>query len=173
MGLKKLPLAEATDANIREFLVGLGVEGVETASDAALHTMLKSVWDLEHIMVQDAGEASGQTDRAATPPGQVLPKSVAYNDDPIVELTIGTSPGIGGNQPVPVAVNGVTVVLQRNTLIQCPYRFYLALKNATRGIVDDKGGVMDHQAYPFQVTGLPSKDEVDAWFERTKDLVAA
>ena len=100
--------------------------------------------------------------------------------DPKVKVLImeNSAEGAAGKRPIFLSVNGVAMLVPRAQPADIPYRYYEALKNAVVHKIKhdlDNGTVetFDEPAYAYQVLALPSKAEIDAWTEQTKNLAAA
>lgn len=176
---KNIPIADASDSQIREFLTTfLQVEVGAASSRAELLAQLSKAWQQEHIVVLDEGELELSDEQIVTPEVQAKDLTTRYQDDPAVELKIGKTGYPGGEHPASPRVNGRQIVIQRDVLVKVPYRFYLALLNSyedqTRA--DPKTGhpvVTRVTNFPLFDVKLPPQSEIDAWHERTRDVVGA
>jgi hypothetical protein len=174
--MRKVPLNEASDAQLRAFLTAQQVEGVGGARNRPeLLALLTPVWDQSYILAEAEApqEDAAQSERAHPTSVIDYTNSAAYSQDPVVELTIGQSSLVGGKHPATPSVNGKTLVIQRGVRVKVPYRFYLDLRDSERVETDDKMNGTSVTAYPLTIHRLPSDEEVDAWFEATKDLEIA
>lgn len=170
MNMIQLPLDDASDDQIREFIEANGVE-VGKADRPSLLSTLGSFYGLPHILVPaplEGGE--GQSVSTVHEPQQRLSGGVG-KDDPKVVIEIATTQLPGGQHPVSVAVNGVALVIQRNVKVEIPYRYYLALVNAKNADVSQSDPSQPpvetvSNNYPMTVHEKPSQGEIDAWHAR-------
>lgn len=178
----KIDIADASEAQLADFLTTfLQVEVDRTKVDTAAKLraqITKAGWSAEHIFVQAAASEPATAKEQVKSPrveGKVL--TTRYEDDPQVELRIGSTGYPGGEHPASPCHNGTMLVIQRNMLVKVPYRFYLVLKDSfedqTRA--DSKGHPVVTRVtnFPLFDVKLPPQEEIDAWFERTKDVVGA
>lgn len=116
---------------------------------------------------------------ALAPAAQAVGDPTHYRNDPTIEINIQNNPENGGSQPVPVCVNGDHITIQRNQWITIPYRFYKALElavqkdwrqepNAVTGKPDTI--IEDRNAYQYGVRNPPTREEIAAWEERTRNI---
>lgn len=186
MAIKKIPISDATDEQLRDFaeMQQLDVSGAKTRS--ALMALIGPIWEHDYIpvsvteaTVDEGGEPVEleQTQRVHRPVGSV--QGGAGASDPMVRLRIGYTTYPGGRDPVPVGVNGHTVVIQRNIDADVPYRFYHALLNAIRQEVDQTPEtgeitVTDVTNYPLTIISMPGTAEIRAWEQETsRELLPA
>lgn len=175
----KIPIADATDQQLREFCELQQLDGWAGGSRAELLAIIETAWAQDWVFVasaspeldEDEAAAAAQQVQAAVPLGLRVTGGTGAND-PIFVVRIGNAPVPGGDQPVPVGVNGKTVVLQRNMTVELPARYFYALESAIREEVtqDQKTGelnTMQVTAYPVQVITRPSDSELREWRERT------
>jgi len=183
----KLPIEEASDDQLRQFAkLVLALDETKLGNRQTMLGLIQSAWPQDFITQQVEVDAMGQVqDQSVTQeilPQQRLRGSID-EDEPRVTVRIMQTEMPGGRDPVPIGVNGVTVVAQRNMDVSMPYRFYLALLNAVRTVVDqipDPNNPRMRETIEIQVTNYPitvikgaDPDQVARWFERTKDLELA
>lgn len=185
-GMNQLPMAQASDDQLRDFAKNsLQIDIGAGADRATLEGTIARAWPHQFILAADEDvreDFSAEQTQAVQPvAGQIL-SSGGYKDDPIVRLKIGQTDMPGGKDPVPVSVNGDAIVIQRNLVADCPYRFFEALRNAKRIVVDqvldgpDRGELIETPVtnYPIaEIISQPTPDEIDAWRARTADLPLA
>lgn len=178
MNTEKLPIEDASDEQLRSFATSfLQLELDEKVKTRAqILGAITKAWPQPWIHVAAAPEAPVQAAGVVpTPKVEKLGFKGHYKDDPIVEVTVGTTAYPGGKHPASVSVNGSNnLVIQRNQRVAIPYRFYLALENAhEEHMVQDGVEVVATRItnYPMQVHKLPSDEEIAAWHERTKNVV--
>ena len=172
----RIPIAKATDAQIRDFCDVQQLELAGTTRSAML-AALSSAWEHDHIL---APAAAPEPADSAAPAGAVSPRPQAQQrvstglgeDDPKWLVEIGETEMIGGKDPVPVGVNGRAVVLQRNMRILLPHRYKLALDLAIRETVeqDERSHEISTSRvrnYPLTVIEKPSDAAIAAWERRT------
>jgi hypothetical protein len=179
---EKLPLAEASDEQVRSFLTEfLQVELTpeQSASRAHMEAALTKVWTQPWITVaaepEAAVQAAGPT--ASPTPKVTLPGVLAkYSDQPMVELEIGETSYPGGAEPAAVIVNGDRLVIQRNQRTKIPYSFYEALKHSHQVDIRQDPNTMQLTEqkvtnYPVSHLVLPPQAEIDAWVEKSSKVV--
>lgn len=175
MATKRIPITEASDQQVEDFLDMMQLDRSETTGRANLLALLATVHDEDHIIVSvnEGSDQADQNEEAMPEPQQFPSFGQAYKSDPIWRMKIGTTPMPGGKQPVPVGVNGVVVVIQRDMVVDVPHRFYLALQAAIQHTVTqnsktraiEEGEVSN---YPItQIVKAPSPEEIAEWHERT------
>ncbi len=184
----KLPLANATDEQIRDFAETMQIDTSTARDRAGLIAMLGLAWEHDYIRVlveaddDDGGEAAGEPAITQTETidatAQRMTGGIGEND-PKVRIRITKTEQVGGKDPVPVGHNGRTVVIQRDKDVDIPYRFYCALKDAIREDVTQDPSTGDITtdavtAYPVSVLAMPSPEQIAAWEARTaKDFAPA
>lgn len=105
--------------------------------------------------------------------------SANYQHDPKVTVNIASDPLNGGSHHWPICVNGDQILVKRDTDVAIPYRHFLALKNAREIVMSQEydganrryiTSEAEQYAVRFSVIDMPSKDEIAAFHERTKDV---
>lgn len=175
MATKRIPITDATDEQIEDFLDMMQLEHGEVKTRTGLLALLETVHNEDHIIVTATDDIIQleQGEKALPEPQQFPSFGQAYKSDPIWRMKIGTTPLPGGKQPVPVGVNGTVVVIQRDMVVDVPHRFYLALQNAIQHTVtqDSKTRELiegEVSNYPItQILKAPSPEEIAKWHERT------
>jgi hypothetical protein len=173
--MKRVPIEDATDEQIREYteLQGVDVDGASTR--AGYLALLSSVHDKPWVLVADVPESisdafAEQIEMITAEPQQRLEGGIGDND-PKVRLKIGKTSYPGGTLPVSVGVNGRVVVIQRDMTVDLPYRYLHALENAVVAEVSQNlstGEITESQIqnYPVSVLVHPDAAEVRAWRAR-------
>lgn len=175
---KQLPISEATDAQIFDFVEAMQLNPT-TRDRNALLGLLAPAWSNTFILVPDDSGAPATAQSEVDQLVQVQPQARQYGNetpgasDPKVELTIGYTEMPGGKDMVPVQVNGRNLILPRNVRVSIPYRFFLALEQAQRGEVsqDEKSREISEVQvtnYPLNIHRRPSDEEI-ARFHRETD----
>ena len=171
----RIPIARATDAQIRDFCDVQQLELSKTTRSAMLAT-LSAAWEHDYLLAPapDPSEAAGERERVS-PTAQQRVSTGLGEDDPKWLVEIGETEMIGGKDPVPVGVNGRAVVLQRNMRIELPHRYKLALDLAIRETVeqDERSHEISTSRvrnYPLTVLEKPSEEAILAWEKRTAGL---
>lgn len=129
--------------------------------------------DLTEIEIEGDGETTPEV--ISGPDGKL---TANYRHDPKVVVNIATDPENGGAHPVPICVNGDHILVKRNTDVPIYYRHYLALKNAVQTDYRQEPGpngttilvASDRHAFRFTTLEMPSKEEIAAFHERTRDV---
>jgi hypothetical protein len=150
-----IPLADATDAQLRQFAtehLGLDVHHLERG--APLRAKIQAAWDKPDITVRE---------EAATPAGQRPTASAAdptapAAEEPMVTIMIPQQEGADGSQPVWVSVNGRGLFIERGKPQTVKKRYVDALRNAVRteySQADAQAPIVarDVPSYPFSVIG--------------------
>jgi hypothetical protein len=175
--MKKLPIHEASDAQIEAFVDTLQLDRTGITGRSNLLALLATAHEDDFIFVNDVViDLGGQDDEALPEPQQTPSFGTAYESDPKWRVVLGTTDMPGGKQPVPVGVNGKVVVIQRNMTVDVPHRFYLALQSAVRGTVTQDAKtreIIEGQItnYPItQILKAPSEQEIADWEKRTGSI---
>jgi hypothetical protein len=137
-----------------------------TASAAAAASVAKVV------------EAEKTVDRLA---GMSAKQAAQHHNDPTIEIRIPKSNEAGGDRDVPVSVNGMQWLIQREKWIKVPYRVFVALQHAEETKYDHTNNDIGQMqvterlvpSYFFQTQNGPSQVEIDAWIERTQAVELA
>lgn len=190
----KISIADATAAQLRWYATAvLGLEDIKKGT-AANHIIGKI-----HAVSPTLAEIEVPEDLAEDAPAQpVTPKGIKLADngakipagrpgqhfrfDPKVTLEVNRTNDKKRAKRVFVTCNGDTIEIQRGQLVQIPYRFYLVMLDAKEKVsveLDEINPVtglplrdwVEQQSYDFNVRAMPSQEEIDAWFARTKDAV--
>lgn len=173
-----IPLVEATEDQLRTFATTiLGLDIHHAAKTESITAKIKQAWTKDTIPVPNPVETSEAP--AGTPPQnpnpapvmteapKPAPRTNSSKGDPLVRMYMERSDKEGGDRPVPVSVNGSTMLIPRGEECDVPYRYYLVLINAVRTVFepDDDGELQprDVLAYPFRVVKMPEQGEIDTW----------
>lgn len=174
--LKKIPLADATDDQLRDFAeLTLQLDVTGTSDRSNLLSLIQTAWPQDFLMAEEAAEASDEQTQKIAPHADRIAGGIGDND-PKVILVVREDDKPGGKEPVALGVNGRTIVLQRNVRVEVPYRFYLNLRDAAYGsVVQDpvtKEAVETQSPrYNIVVESLPTPAEIAEWHARVDDLV--
>lgn len=147
----KVLLADASKAQLTTFAtttLGLELGSRDTANDIRAKIAAAGFTDAE-IEVED--EASGEKS------AQLTPDDVADRDT--VLINIPQQDGIGGNEAVPVGVNGKVARIMRGVDVRVPVEYVEVLKNATKTVYDrgpNQELINERQvpSIPFSIVGL-------------------
>lgn len=180
MALKKVPLHEATPAQLRYYadtILGLAdikpqhqaatlIAKIQAANPDAIEIEVPDdVRDHELPVAQDVVdiEAAGQAD-------------THFSKDPRVEVIFSRTNDVTKPKTIQIAVNGDVIVAKRGVPMKIPYRHYLANQRAIETVgretdeVNETGmPVMefaDQPSYPMERTVLPPRAEIIAWHKR-------
>lgn len=171
MAFQRIPAAQATEAQLIECLTVVhGVEIPPKTNRARLLLELNKVSPDGTVLVSEAV--------AAAPPSSVTAPTVASvadflahaarndlsdderakRDATKITVIVDKSDEAGGDQPVPVCVNGRNMFVPRGEPVAIRYPYYVALVNAKRLVVeqtrDNQTFERTVQAYPFQTVGV-------------------
>jgi hypothetical protein len=176
--MKKL-IVDASDAELKDFAeVTLVLDVPERTTRADLMALIGPAWPAPHIFVEaaDVDEREDvQTDEARAV-ARVRLNVGGASEDPKWLIRIANTELPGGRDPVPVGVNGRHVVIQRGVEVEVPHRYIEAIQNAVRiSVTQDQRTQEMHTTsfsnYPLEIIERPSKADIAAWFERTKNLL--
>jgi hypothetical protein len=192
--VRNIPMAEATEAQKRtyasQFLnLDLSSAVTEADVDAAIGRAQPNV---TMIFVLDAPIAEDEQAEAAAlaaspedkPSGPGMVGSLGRGDPrAVINIPVVDTKDSSGRADVVVGVNGRAWQMQRGVDISIPWRVVEALQNARGERVEHEQNklnpaevdeiVTPFQRHAFSFIEKPSKDEIDAWFERTKDEFCA
>lgn len=190
--MTKISIADATAAQLRWYATAVvGLEDIKKGTSAnhiigKIHAVKPNLADIE--VPDDLAEDVPV--QAVTPKGVKLADSNAkipvgrpgqhFRFDPKVTLVVNRTNDKKRAKRVFVTCNGDTIEIQRGEPVQIPYRFYLVMLDAKEKVsveLDEINPVtglplrewVEQQSYDFNVKAMPSQEEIDAWFARTKD----
>lgn len=150
---RAIPIAEATLAQLREFAqTHLGIELPPTANTAQARSQVRQAWAKDEIYVLDEPESE-----QAKKPTARLGKQTGEGK---VRLMINRTEEPGGDEPVPIGVNGRIMLVPRGEEVEIPRPYFLVLRNAIKHVYDmhPNGKELlekprEVPMYPFQVFG--------------------
>lgn len=155
--MKLIPIGDATEIQLRKFAQEtLGIDIKSTHSLDKVRASVQSAWDRDIPVMGEPehGELAGD---------QPVPVSDRHflPEDGMVRINIGIQEEAGGNDPVPVGVNGKIMLIPRGKDVDIPTRYLEALSHAVTFKYDslpDGMGInpvpREVQLYPFQVRGM-------------------
>lgn len=183
----KIKLIDANRQQLRDHLInvlGAPVSQVpENTAHATLVAKIKGMVEGDEFEVPDvAPPAAMQVQQA--PAGSVVEELAVFTDkkakprfltgiptvsngqhDPKVGLTLTKTDDL--DKPAVVSVNGRTMLVPRGEPVEIPYRYYLALKNAVRTIIDQDGSGgetrRDVPAHPYSIINVPTPNQIAEW----------
>lgn len=181
MAMKKIPIHEATAAQLRTFLeTQCGVPKIHPSTKK--ETMIAKLATLhvgQEIEVEEPDEPSNivglpqEFSAPGVPPVAAAPDAgnalggMTSRDAPKVTVLIFNQEGAAGTQRVFLGWNTKGMLVERAKPQPIPYPYYEVLKNAveTQTFQNEAGEdvVNEVQAYPFQVLNMPSAEQVEAW----------
>lgn len=190
----KVGLADADAAQLRWYAnVALGLDNVKKGTSATniigkIHAVSPNLAEIEvPDDLAEEGPAQAITPKGVkmAETGEVIPAGRAgqhYRFDPKVTLEVNRTNDKKRAKRVFVTCNGDVIEIQRGAPVSIPYRFYLVMLDAKEKVsveLDEINPVtglplrewVEQQSYDFNVRALPSQEEIDAWFARTKDAV--
>ena len=134
MTQKKVKLADATGPEIRDFASSvLGIEiHPNTPIERARAKVAAALGDKDEITVEI---------REPEPAIQgSAPRPVTAKQQPparkMVRIRVNRTEDVGGNEAVPVAVNGQTMLIPRDKDVDVPEEYVEALEHATKHVFD-------------------------------------
>lgn len=187
MGMQKIPITDASDADLRLFAaLVLGLQVKSKANRETIIASIKTAWPQDYVVLSFdvAEQATMQVGDAPRDPSEVAPKRWTKDEiernagrgfvdapsstDPRVSLIINETTGAQGKEAVFVQVNGRGILFPRRKLITIAYRHYLVLVAAiTDEVEQDFANEMlvtnEVQRFPLNVRTLPTQAEIDEW----------
>lgn len=147
MSDKKIPLAQASEEQLRVFAeTHLGIVIPPGSKIEALRAKVAAAWNKDEIVIQDDAPKSQSEGRRAA--------HVSANGK--VKLIIQRTDDAGGDEPVPVGVNGRVMLVPRGEEVEIPQPYFEVLKNAVKHIYEPlkDGGInpipRKVAMYPYQ-----------------------
>lgn len=157
----EIPVAEATVDQLRQFATeNLGLDIHHNTGEKGLRAKIAQVWPRETIRL--LADDKLEHDHEGAPPHQAGPPlaekhiEVTAKDDKEVTLILQIVDEPGGEQPVPLGVNGRVMLVPRGKEVTIPHRYFEVLKNAIKHVYDPMpdGGMnpipRKVSSYPFQ-----------------------
>jgi hypothetical protein len=151
MSDKKIKLNEATEPQLRSFAESyLGMTFPANTKPETIRAKVMAAWTKEEIMVEDEEPKAALTGQ---PPR--TPKGKEPSPDK-VRIIIQRTEEAGGDEPVPVGVNGKIMLVPRGEEVEIPVSYFEVLKNAVKDIYEPikEGGInpvpRKVPSYPFQ-----------------------
>jgi hypothetical protein len=185
--MKKIPITEATDQQLKAFASDQQIENVPNARGGILAALTEAGWTGDYIFADgDEGPAASaeapqlepvaQYEEAGEKPLEMQPTGFAYwRNSPMVVCRVMATDRPGGNDPAhPIINSSAALIIPRGKLVKIPIDFYRVLKNAGGTKIthaDDRPGLppreirQDYQEYPMQDVVLPSARAVAEWDE--------
>lgn len=162
MSTKEVKLSEATPAELRDYgrlYLGLAFDD-NTPAEKMLTEISKAIQTDKIIVPADpAPRARAQ---AIKPPRVMTPDAADVGAAPGQEkvlIRIMATRDPGGDQPVPVGVNGSVMLIPRNRDVEIPRAFYEVLRNAVEfqydPDIDAQGRVVGVKSPPREVPAYP------------------
>lgn len=150
MSDKKIALAQASEEQLRTFAeTHLGISLPQGAKIETLRAKVAAAWNKDEIIIQSDAQNQAQSEgRRAAP---------ASASNGKVKLIIQRTDDAGGDEPVPVGVNGRVMLVPRGEEVEIPKSYFEVLKNAVKHIYEPlKDGGMNPiprkvAMYPYQV----------------------
>lgn len=127
MAAKKIPLKEASEAELRAFAQAhLGMEFDASARLASIRAQVATAWGKDEIVLALSDTADDLT------PAGVAPARVGAAPVPsgAVRIIIQRSDEVGGDEAVPVGVNGRVMLIPRGEPVTIPLAYFEVLQNA-------------------------------------------
>lgn len=171
--MAKIPVTDATDAQIKAFLErSLGVPKIHPATKR--ETLLKKLAELHDgdTIEADDNVVSLPKEHAAAHQNARALSGTSFKDAPKVVVKIHMQDGPVGSQKVFLGVNARGMLVERDKPQPIPYPYYEVLANAvetqTYQNEDGEDELRHVQAYPFQVLSMPPEEEIRAWKEKAR-----
>ncbi len=151
--MKQVKIADASEQQLRDF--GRDTLGLTLPPNCKIETLkakIQAAWDKDYVVVDDA--------EAPEPINGKSPQPVTDEQQgperEMVRVFINITDDAGGDEPVPVSVNGKAMLIPRNENCDIPVEYYEVLKNAVQHKYDPlpDGGLNPVPRlvpkYPFQ-----------------------
>lgn len=170
MQQKKIPLAEASEAQLRDFAGRhLGMELPAGAKIETLRSKIRQAWTQPDIHVLDEHTAfvGGRSVSLGDGFGShgFVSNGIEHfmfeaNGRKKVRVILNRSEEAGGSEPVQVGVNGKVMLVPRGEEVEIPVEYFEVLQNAVRHIFDPlkDGGLSEPRKvpmYPYQLLPPP------------------
>ena len=126
MSQKKIPISEATEQQLRDFAsTHLQLDIHHNAKLETVRSKVEQAWDKDEIFVDAPEEAdmSGQAPQPVLNSQQPCPPG-------FVRIRIHQTEEPGGDEDVPIGVNGKINLVQREKDVTIPHEYYEALTRA-------------------------------------------
>ena len=190
--MKKISIAEASDAQLRTFAVEVQqLEGVPQDRGGIIASLVEGGWTHDYILA--AGEETPPAATASAEPSTVLQQLEETSEPaaempakgfsfwtstakgkppcPMITVKVQSTDRPGGNDPAhPVINNSPPLVIQRNRWVRIPWDFYKVLHGAGGTALLPDGNNkdfirQDYKEYPMEVRpgSEPSVEAVRAW----------
>jgi hypothetical protein len=153
MSQKRIPIAEASEAELRQFAeTVLGMSIHPGAKIETVRAKVQAAWDKAEIVLP------GDEVPKAAPPG-VAPRPVTDSQQPPeqgkVRIIIQRTEDAGGDQPVPVGVNGRVMLIPRGKEVDIPIPYFKVLQKAITHRFEDLGDGKGINPIPREVPLYP------------------
>lgn len=163
---RQVPLSEAKAQEMRAFAKShLGISFKFGERSENMRAQISAAWDKPHILVEDGSGETAEELQEGVPPPKAKPPTVelgkgVFGKAPKIPIMISISEEAGGDEPVPVSVNGIAMLIPRGQRVEVPEPYVEALRHAImtryeQVDVDGHGHMQmvprEVPAYPFQV----------------------
>ncbi|KKK79022.1 hypothetical protein LCGC14_2837670 [marine sediment metagenome] len=162
---RQVKIAEATHDQLLKFArETLGFNSPPNIGRETLVARISVAWTKDYITV---AEAAAEVSQAGPQP---LPQTAEQEapEKPMVRINIHITEEAGGNEAVPVGVNGRIMLIPRGKDVDIPYTYYEVLKHAVMKKYDPMpdGGMnlvpREVPTYPFQVILAEVREDIAA-----------
>jgi len=164
MANKQVPISNAKADELRAFASKhLGLEVPDSMVKAEVISLIKSAWPKDHILVED-----GENPHQSAPRPDVVMDPFSTLKPGYVRLIVQIVDEPGGDEHVPVGVNGKVMLIPRGKEVDVPHRYFEALSHAIRHVYDAlrDGGInpvpRKVSAYPHQVIAIKPELQEEA-----------
>ena len=162
---REVKIAEATHDQLLKFArETLGFNSPPNIGRETLIARISVAWNKDHITVAQAAAEVSQAGQAPLP--QTAEQQAP--EKPMVRINIHITEEAGGNEAVPVGVNGRIMLIPRGKDVDIPYTYYEVLKHAVMNKYDPMpdGGMnpvpREVPTYPFQVILAEVREDIAA-----------
>lgn len=173
---REIPIQKASNEQLLQFLLKkLHIDVDAKADRSTLLSLIRQAHDKDTIEVIETPAGLETPVLGARRRGRAEYSS--GREDPMVTIQIHRSENDTQNYPIPVSVNGTTILVPRGQKVKIPYRYYEALRNAcqVQTVVDKDNRIIEVNevpVYPMQVYEFPPAEEIERFLEESKDLSA-
>lgn len=129
--MKTIKISEASAEQLRTFAsASLGIEVHPNSNRETLISKISAAYDKDEIPVGDADD--GDQPLAGAPPRPVTDRQASRPKKGYVRIHIHVTEDPGGNEPVPVGVNGKAMLIPRGEDVDIKEEYFEVLKNAVQ-----------------------------------------
>lgn len=165
---KQVLIKDATKEQLRAFCVELGIPVTNFMTVENLRDKIFTKGNWVHPFIVVYGDKPAKEPATPGSANGAVPSIPNRIEEPMCEIRLHKSPGEGGDRLMFVGVNGVGILIPRNTPCKIKHRYWTALTNAieTQFSITDGNYLLegrDIPATPFDTLRTAPEDELAAW----------